>query len=143
MLSSLAAWSALSLLAQGQTSATGTPPVSPNDPGILDPVIAELLHDAYRVPGSLQVTGDSELVNLVGKVRRKKAKGARSATGAIIQDERPVTKNVDRALELHVDKFTPQFNVGLDSSHGHALDDLSPVRSVMPLDEGCNGPQVD
>ncbi|MAW61317.1 MAG: hypothetical protein CMJ94_10835 [Planctomycetes bacterium] len=89
----------MSLLAQGQTSATGTPPVSPNDPGILDPVIAELLHDAYRVPGSLQVTGDSELVNLVGKVRRKKAKGARSATGAIIQDERPVTKNVDRALE--------------------------------------------
>ncbi len=98
MFSVIAVLSILPAALQGQTSATDPPPVSANDPGILDPVVTQMLHQPYRLPATEQVTGDSELVNLVGKVKRKRAKGSRSATGAIIQDERPVTKNVERAL---------------------------------------------
>ena len=94
----LAVLSLLPAAAQGQTSATDPPPVSANDPGILDPVLTQMLHQPYRLPATEQVTGDSELVNLVGKVKRKRAKGSRSATGAVIQDERPVTKNIGRSL---------------------------------------------
>lgn len=99
MLSPLLLWSTLCLAAQGQTSETGAPPLSPNDPGILDPIAVELLHQALRIPATEQVIGDSELVNLVGKVKRKKARGSRSATGALIQDARSVTKNIERSLE--------------------------------------------
>lgn len=84
---------------QGQTSSTSTPPESPNAPGILDPVVVELERLPFRLGATDQVVGDSELVNLVGKVRRKKARGSRSATGALIQDNRSVTENVDRSLE--------------------------------------------
>jgi len=53
----------------------------------------------WRMPTTDQVVGDSELVNLVGKVKRKKAKGSRSVTGAVIQDSRDVTRNVERSLD--------------------------------------------
>lgn len=99
MLITLSVLSLLCPTAQGQTSPTDPPPVSPNDPGILDPVISQLSHQPVRLPATEQVTGDSELVNLVGRVKRKRAKGSRSATGAVIQDERSVLRNVDRTLE--------------------------------------------
>lgn len=98
MFFALAVLNLLPAVAQGQTSATDPPPVSANDPGILDPVATQLLHQPFRLPATLQVTGDSELVNLVGTVKRKRAKGSRSATGAVIQDERSVTKNIERSL---------------------------------------------
>jgi hypothetical protein len=99
MLASLALSLLLGFEPQQQTSATDPPPASPNDPGILDPVRVTLLNSAWRIPATEQVVGDSELVNLVGKVKRKKARGSRSATGALIQDSRDVTRNIERSLE--------------------------------------------
>jgi hypothetical protein len=98
MFLALAVLSLLPAVAQGQTSALDPPPVNANDPGILDPVVTQLLHQPYRLPATEQVTGDSELVNLVGSVKRKRAKGSRSATGAVIQNERAVTENIERSL---------------------------------------------
>lgn len=54
---------------------------NPNDPGLMDPVVHELIARPFRLPGSHQVTGHSEQINIVGKVRRKKADKGKSATG--------------------------------------------------------------
>lgn len=82
-----------------QPGGVPTEPLSPNDPGILDPVVAELLHRAHRLPATHQVGGNSELLNLVGSVRRKRAKGSTSATGMLISEERSAVDSVDRELE--------------------------------------------
>lgn len=44
---------------------------NPNDPGLIDPIAAHWLQAPVRLPGSLQVHGASELVNIVGQVRRR------------------------------------------------------------------------
>jgi len=57
---------------------------NPNDPGILDPVIQDLLGRPWRLPASHQVTIDSEQINIVGRVKKKRADQGNSATGQAI-----------------------------------------------------------
>ena len=56
----------------------------PNDPGIMDPVIQAMLGRTYRLPASHQVTGHSEQINLVGRVKKRPATQGTSATGQAI-----------------------------------------------------------
>lgn len=69
-----------------------------NDPGILDPVLVALGGLAPRVPGSHQISDNSELLNIVGGiggVKRKPAAGQASANGTTIAR----TDSPNRALE--------------------------------------------
>ncbi len=77
---------------------------NPNDPGLLDPVIQSVLTQPWRLPSSHQVTGHSEQINIVGKVKRKRADQGKSSTGKTIHQNGTNSPNRDvrdalRALE--------------------------------------------
>ncbi len=79
-----------------------SPAGDPNDPGILDPVLAERGVFRSRLEASDQVSNDSELLNIVGGVggvKRRPAKGQRSATGAVIQNDRSPNRVLEDAVE--------------------------------------------
>lgn len=75
---------ALFLALAAALPAAGAAAQDPNDPGILDPVVEAYRNGLIRLPGTDQVLPPSELVNIVGGVRRKPAAGAASASGATI-----------------------------------------------------------
>ena len=87
----------LSLLLAAPAAAQGPLP-DPNDPGIIDPVAEYWLSSPARLPGSLQVTGNSELVNIVGQVRRRDIKTVPSASGTQINSTKSPAKDLESAL---------------------------------------------
>jgi hypothetical protein len=70
----------------------------PNDPGILDPVIETYLNLAWRLPSSHQVTFDSEQINIVGRVRKKKASQSTSMAGYPIQNTESPNRDLRNSL---------------------------------------------
>jgi hypothetical protein len=68
---------------------------NPNDPGLLDPVIQELVGRTWRLPASHQVAGASEQINIVGRVKRKPANQSQSATGQPITNAGVSSPNRD------------------------------------------------
>ncbi len=82
-----------------QDPAPNRDPWHPNDPGILEPVWAELAGIPVRTPNSHQVDGHSDLLNLVGKVRKRKAKGQKGLTGNTITRAQEPHRDLAQALE--------------------------------------------
>ena len=70
----------------------------PNHPGIIDPMGAHWLGNPVRLPGSLQVHGDSELVNIVGRVRRRDADRATSRRNVPVQRTKTAAEDVQDTL---------------------------------------------
>ena len=107
LLLTLLAVTLLGPAATAQGGAAHRPPPSspdghPNDPGILDPVLSQLGALRSRVPASHQVSNDSELLNIVGGVggvKRRPAKGQKSATGATIANDRSPNRVLEDAVE--------------------------------------------
>lgn len=73
---------------------------NPNDPGLLDPVIYELLQRPWRLPSSHQVTGHSEQINLVGRVKKRRADQGESATDKPISAQGTNSPNRDLRTAL-------------------------------------------
>lgn len=73
---------------------------NPNDPGLLDPVIQELLQRPWRLPASHQVTGHSEQINLVGRVKKRPADQGKSAINQTISSQGTNSPNRDLRTAL-------------------------------------------
>ena len=86
------------------TAVAPCPAQDPNDPGLLDPVVQHLLNRPLRLPGSDQVELPSEQVNIVGKVKKKRADQGKSAIGRAIHPASTLGPVAD--LQLAVEQLS-------------------------------------
>ena len=107
LLSACALWAGPSAtcLAAQLPSKQALPPTTgnPNDPGIVEPTLSRMLGYDYRIPNSHQVSAFSDLLNIVGTVKRRSAKGKKNAKGNTIQTVSSPNQDLHDAMDALVD----------------------------------------
>lgn len=96
----------------------------PNDPGLLDPVIESYLGIPWRLPSSHQVTFDSEQINIVGRVRKRRADQGQSLSGQPIN-------NVDNPSRSLRDGLEDLEDAAMNQQSGAMLSAATELQSIL------------